>query len=65
MSTSGRPQQRRLGRARKWSADLVERLGRRFDDGETSREIADSLGVSKSAIASLLWRSGYMRKQAD
>jgi hypothetical protein len=44
---------------------LVERVGRRFDDGETSRDIADSMGVSKSAIASLLWRNGFVRKEAD
>jgi hypothetical protein len=44
----------------------VERLGARFERGETARQIAESVGgVSKSTIASLLWRSGFLRKEAD
>jgi hypothetical protein len=51
---------------RRWSVDQVERLGARFERGETARQIAESVGgVSKSTIASLLWRSGFLRKEAD
>jgi hypothetical protein len=50
---------------RRWPADQVERLGRRFQRGETSTRIAKSLGVSKSAVATLLWRSGFVRKEGD
>jgi hypothetical protein len=50
---------------RRWAADQVERLGARFERGETAAQIAESVGVSKSTIASLLWRGGFLRKQAD
>jgi len=50
---------------RRWPADQVEWLGARFERGETAAQIAESVGVSKSAIESLLWRSGFVRKEGD
>ena len=66
MTTSGRRRprpKRSRGRRQKWPAEQIEQLGRRFEDGETSAEIAKSIGATKSAIASLLWRRGYVREE--
>jgi len=50
---------------RRWPADQVEWLGARFERGETAAQIAESVGVSKSTIASLLWHNGFTRKDAE
>jgi hypothetical protein len=59
--TSRSPPPKRSSARRRWPADQVERLGSRFENGETARQIAESVGVTKSAIWSLLWRHGYVR----
>jgi hypothetical protein len=60
-----RDRQQNRSRRRTWPPGVVERLGERFENGETYKEIAHSVGVSQSAIASLLWRHGYTRRDPD
>jgi Helix-turn-helix domain len=56
------PDRRRI---RGWALADIERLGARFQAGETYKQIAQSIGVSTSTISTLLWRSGYTRRDSD
>jgi hypothetical protein len=49
-------------RRRRWALEEVEYFGRCFECGLSYRQIAAEAGVSRCAIASLLWRHGYVRE---
>jgi hypothetical protein len=48
---------------RRWSRAEIDKLGRKFDAGQTSGQLAQALNRSRSSIMGVLRRNGYARNQ--
>lgn len=48
-----------------WTPEAVERLGRLFNQGESSRKIARALGCSRAAVERQVWLRGFRRERLN